>query len=999
MSIWLNKLIPKKVKVEKVIDPSAILTEKLWKYDKIIEDYFGGKTNIVKLSTVLKDPDINSIQINAICEWILNIPEGKSSSSLNSLLVGVFSNINLSQNQADSIYEKFNNGNSKSSYLTSTTETSFFDNFHHSIYSNYTLSLSALYNRWNTRRTRIMDNMSSYFSYIRKNQGNSKLKFDEVKDFYKNQILTCQNFDIINSVSIMFPEAFENFDDREKGKLFNNILSKKANQNSIEELTLLENLFSSDSMLKYNPPAIKKYTSRVDSIINDKKNDLSDSQIQSTYTFLWRFLPIEEKMKLIDDYLASPSLKKQSVVKAIARGLSDQELSTNKDLKEKLESFKNFGLIPIQEEKIFNITEDNYDELLLSISANKSFYDLNTIADKLKSQSGKSPIIDSFREKLYLLIREEDDGSYISDHIDAFLDLNIIKKDPLILKKIFDECETQEKKPQYDSLYKYYLNWLDITLIRNRFPNFNPPNEANVSVDITWEVDLSSINFEKETFNEDEFKLILTVTDPEKLAFIFWREQMTWKKSLASITNYANFLVALRDNTNLKNLLDGYSHPLNKATIPNIKKYKAELLLALNWNKFDNIQNYPKLLYPIESINVDTTNRLSIVNFLKLIWKYEEDGKINVLNDSEYIKNIFSKLSIEDVVFFIWLRSDDYDLKSTTLNILLEKFITEFDKLPNLLKKSSLDNVINKLNSINESSITFDNAEDKFNWESILAILKLIVLEKSVTPLKFELVMNIDTANKNKVVNEYCKYYTENILLNPIYTEYFKKDLAVGRQSEVPTIIETFSNWLVDKEVLDKIWSKYMDWLNSDNFDNFISDFSNKSKSDAEKTTKSKMQRGENIYDDSATAKLRLQNFADSLKKLPKEKVGKVINYFVASRELNDASTTIKKKVKEYLTVWTGWLAAILQNNWMTINYWKELSKKFEVSYKNKNYTEIKDKFKEFDEVSIDEFVSFFKWYIYPVLTKMSITSVQKAKYLWTILSRDQFKAIIDSVK
>lgn len=89
----------------------------------------------------------------------------------------------------------------------------------------------------------------------------------------------------------------------------------------------------------------------------------------------------------------------------------------------------------------------------------------------------------------------------------------------------------------------------------------------------------------------------------------------------------------------------------------------------------------------------------------------------------------------------------------------------------------------------------------------------------------------------------------------------------------------------------------------------------------------------------------------------------------------------------------------LLTSDTMTKSYWKDLVKKFENWYKTKDHTELKTTFEEFNSVSTESFVDFFKTYIYPTLAKMNITSIQKAKYLWSILNRDQFKAIIDSVK
>lgn len=984
MAISLNKLVPKKPKVEKIINTGNPLQDKLDKFDNIISDYFNWKTNIVKLSSVLKDPDITDKQVADICKESLKIG-GKTSVSTNSLLLAIFSCEKLNQIQVDSLLWKFNSNSN--SFLLWRVDGSFFNSYHLSIYKNYTPSIKTLTE--NTRRNSIKENMIWYFPYIRKFNWNNKNSFNDIVNFYKNEILGCSDINSIDEMFKIFPEAFEDFTEKERITLFNNINSYKQNNNwnsDLHKYSCLETLFTANEMLKFWSWIANSYSQRVQSELKE----LNKRNSSSSNLCLWKLLKFDEKKQIVDNYFLNPTSDEINLIKTLIRWLSMQELDKNEDFKSRINLLIDIWEAPIPDAMIFSLKEDNIEKIKLSISANPSFYSLEKISKKLKLMSIKNPDINKLREIIAELAISNKEWICTE-----YLDLNAIKNNPKIIKELLLKCK-YEGSWDYDKLYLYYLNGMDLSTIRSEFTGFTPPDGTAEKIGNVTDttIDISSINFWKAEFDEKEFKALLSVTDKDKLLSIFAEGSLNWKKSLWNPINYANFLIALKYNNVLRETLDDFSHPLNKASIPNFRKLKKDILLALNGETFSSISTYQKLIYPIESLVVDPTNKSSIINFLKNLGNGD-----NIVMDWVYLEKIFNKTPLKDILYYIGIGNNFHN--HPLLSSLINKFTIEFWTLPEDIKKIAIDKIILLINKANTLTISFEENNSLFDWKVMIDFLKLIITEKPKTIVSLKRMLNVEKS-KNPKTTEYIKYIVDTIMTLPGYKSTFKKELWLSeRDTPIANIIKMMSeNNLVEKEYITKLWKSLFDNMDMTGLEKIMSNLLESTKEKAQKITKIKLNRNEYLWQNNTTSKERLKILAESFKDFPSESVNTAINSLLSLRDFrNKPSQDELKKIKDYILIWWGWLKLILKDNSMRESYWKELSLKFEQWYQTKDMIDLKKDFSDFEEVWTDEFVSFFKWFIYPTLTKMTITSIQKAKYLSTILSKDQFKAIIDSVK
>lgn len=995
MGLSLNQLVPKTVKKEKVVDQADLLKDKLEKYDNIITDYFSWKTNIVKMATVLKDPDITDKQIAEICKESLDM-SGKTESSLNSFLTALFNCDRLTQSQVDSVLEKF----SSKWDLVGKWDWKYFTQYQIAIYKNYTPSLNLLV-QFSGRGDWIRDSMHNFFPYIRKMGWNAKSSFDDVVNFYKNQVISCTSIKQLEVLYYEFPEAFQNFNESEKKTIFKNIInytppSNGRQRTEYSKFQCLELLFSPEEMDKFwTPSDISDYNSY---IYTESTKERNQRQL-STNDFLWKLLTFEKKEKIVNEFINEPDPSKLLVLQPLIRWLSKIELEKNNNFRENIESLIEMWIAPIPDSTLPDLTKEKLDQLVISMYANKEYYNPNKMMQSLRLAKD-TPVINDLKTKIIPNVAKLHND--LDNRPDLYLSSDVVKNDPKLVQFLLSRCK-MDNWVNYSTLYDYYLNGMELSTIREVYASFTPPSET---AEKTWNIDnytmdVSSINFWKPEFDEQEFKALVNVKERDVLLSIFAEGSLNWKKSLGNITNYANFLLALRDNEQLKEILNGYKNPLIKSSLPNLKKQKDELITILNGEKFSNISNYNRLLYPIETLTIDINDKSSVINFLQVLSTSWE----NILKDKEYLKSVFDNVPLKEIVFYLgswrWFK-----ISNPLFSIFIDKFVSEFDTIPAISKKVALDKLIQRINDAGEIQVSFSkDTWDDFNWDSMIEFLKLLLKEKPKTSLKISLALKIaPDIVKNSRVKEYIDLFINNILQSNDFKPFYKKELTQWRRiKEYTDIISNISsNKLTDNETVKKLWSVVLDNIKNNDLSSIVSTISNNAQSTASKNLWwITVPRRSHIWDDTPICKERLKCIADIFKTLPIANAGFVLDAFMSSSSHFDSNATpaIKQRIKDYIVIWWGWIKLIINNEEMRGNYGKELAIKFEQWYQNKELDDLKRAFTDMDELETEVFVDFFKSFIYPILTKMTITSIQKAKYLWSILNKKQFKAIIDSVK
>lgn len=986
MNISMNSSLNKPIATKKALGNNSLLIAKLWKYNTIIDGYFAGKTPLSKLTPILKDPDLSENEITKICDGIVLwkrelIKIITSVGPVSAFLGALFETNKLSQEQVDSVIKKL--------YWERHLKDMFYNSYQLNVYKFCTPSVDVL-TTW-SRSNSINPQLESYFPYIRKNNWNSNFSFDQIKNFYKNQIINTSSEKVIATMSFAFPEAFEWLTKDEKKIIINNIYSATvATTNPLEKLNSLEFIFSNEDFNELATSEQKdSYKKRFDTIVYWPSNRKADSS-----SLFGKFLSSNEKKDLIEKYTSNELWISATIIWALVRGLTTDELNKNIELKKQVDSLISIWAAPIPNDVLLNSSPEDIKRLFTIISLNSNQYNFEKLIIKLKNlpKNANLDLIWSEIAKLAL------SGDTRNTNKELYLEYDSIKNNPAKINTILNGCQRNEKI-SYHTIFLYYLNGLDIDIIKARFPDFAIPNEIiNVKNEdwIIWKtIDISSIDFTKTEFSEDEFKALLWITNKVNLASIFWENTLNWKKSLSNVVNYANFLIALRDNSELRIHLDWYKHPMNKVFIPNYDKFKKDILIALNWEKFSKVSKYSKLLYPIESLTIDINDPRSIIKFLNLTLTATE----NIANNKEYLNELFEKISFEDMLLYLW---DWWNrVNVDIMNAFISKFVKQFWEINIPSKKIAIRKMIERINSLDNknTSVSFLWEDWTLDWKLLIEIIKLCNSENNKTTIDLETFLNIKSSNSNASIKESIQYYIDNVIDNNNYAKFFSIKIKEKNRNEnmFHLLNKLYVNNTLSNEQLIKVWKLVLD--NSKDKFSKIANSIFSSTTEVIKKTYPEIPSGDNIATETDIGKIRLRELANHFKNIPNEYTDVIINDLLKIRELNRLDSVQKNYVKDFISIYVWWIKKIFEDENMKSNYWKDLSEKFEKAYSTKDLTDIKKTFEELNELDMEVFVDFFKGYIYPVLTKMNITSVQKAKYLWQLLNKRQFKAIIDSVK
>lgn len=849
--------------------------------DKIIKNHFEVRSDIDKLLKVIEDPDTTQEQYDSICSYITR-PKWKNTQkdthNTNTIAHTLLNTWKATQKQVDLLVKKINGG--KDELLTNSTDISYFNGFQHIIYDKYTPSLEALCSTWNYPSLR--KTMDLYFTYIRKHNWNSNKTFEEIREFYKQNLVNCQDFKVIKLIASEFPEITIWLTETEKAKIFWNIVSYWKNSLNIEKFLLLENaIFTADDFHKLSTDIQKKeYKDRLTKKQEEfKEQDITDTNSEEEdfkNGNLWKLLSFSDKQKIIWDYLSNTDYLQLPLIRSIVRGLSNNELRIDKIFENNVNILINSGIVPFPTELILNPDPLIIDKIISSITMDYYLYDVEELFIMLKLKWWKNVEIDKIRNKVFNLLKVIGEDENV---LHLAVDINEVKDDNEYIKEILNNLIGSNLQYDQETIYSYYLNWLDLDKIRTTCPYFNPPNEATTINTFTW---ISNINLSKWVFTKAEFIEILNINDINLLSSIFSETNDAWKKTLSSAENYSNFLIALRNNSELKKLFNSSKWlSLDKAFFSD-RKINDDIILALKWETF-TIEDLKwlnsRIKFPFESIKVDFNNRSSIRDMLSLC--NTNSGSAEIIWDTKIISDFIKKISTDDLIYFLW-GNPYFSLKNPIFWILVDRFISEASNIESSLKKIALSRIVKTINSFeyDECTITFNDKDKDFQSTKILWLLKLIVSEKIVQPIDFKSITNIDWSDlKIKEIKEFLKYYIDNILINPIYSDFFKKEFEdiTRDESITETVMELMDKNYIENSDAKNVWWRILKDIDKED----RSEITDAIASSAEDKASAKLSidsRNQYVYDDSEFAKERLKNIAEVFKWFPEWTKKKMID-------------------------------------------------------------------------------------------------------------------------